>query len=39
MIVEIYEKLGIYNKLPAGFDKDKLNTLIKLASPELGVKG
>lgn len=39
MVCELYEKLGVYSKLQAGLDKEKLNSLIKLSSPELGLKG
>lgn len=39
MIMDMYEKMGVYGKLQGGLDKDKLNTLVKLASPELGTKG
>jgi hypothetical protein len=39
LISDIYEKLGIYNKLQFNIGKDKFNNLIKLSSSELGIKG
>jgi hypothetical protein len=39
LICDIYERSGIYNKLQFNIDKDKFNNLIKLSSPELGLKG
>jgi hypothetical protein len=39
LIIDIYERSGIYNKLQLNIDKEKFNNLIKLSSPELGLKG
>lgn len=39
LICEIYERSGVYSKLQFGLDREKFNNLIKLSSPELGIKG
>lgn len=39
LICEIYERSGVYNKLQFGLDKERFNNLVKMASPELGVRG